>query len=125
MPTYTEFTDTVAEQWVAGLQQLQEVQAAALAQAARTVTTVVPEGDSFVADRLAEQREVIEANFSLAARVLDAQRQYWLGLVDAADPAPAAPIVDASAAAAKAAAAAATSKVAASAASSASKAAKA
>ena len=106
MPTYTDFTDTVAEQWVAGLQQLQEVQAAALAQAARTVTTVLPEGDSFVADRLAEQREVIEANFQFAARVLDAQRQYWLGLVDAANPAPAAPVVDVPAAPAAAAAAA-------------------
>ncbi len=88
MSTYTDFTDALAEQRISGLQQLQDVQSAAVAQAVRNAAAFLPDNDTTYNDQLAEQREIVEANYRLGTRLLNAQRDYLLSLVHAAQPAP-------------------------------------
>ena len=86
MSTYTEFTEALADQWVSGLQQLQDVQTAAVAQAVRNASPFLPDAAQSVTDQLADQREFVEANYKLGARLLEAHREYLLSLVKAAVP---------------------------------------
>lgn len=84
MTTYTELTDTVAEQWETALKQLADVQTGVLAPWIRTASGLVPDVEVPFADRLPSQKEVVEANFRLAERALDAQRSYVVGLFETA-----------------------------------------
>ncbi len=84
MTTYTEFADTAAEQWETLLKQLQDVQVAVLAPWIRRASGLVPDVEVPFADRLPSQKEILEANFRLAERALEAQRGYLVGLVEAA-----------------------------------------
>ncbi len=84
---YADLTDALADQWITGLRQLQEVQTAAVVQWVRNSAAFFPDADVRLEDQLTEQREIVEANYRLGQRLLDAQRDYLLALVDAAGPA--------------------------------------
>jgi hypothetical protein len=83
MSAYTELAEALTEQWIAGLQQLQQVQTAALGLAVRQSANLVPDIGGYYGEQVAQQREVVETNFRLGTRLLTAHRDYLLGLVDA------------------------------------------
>jgi hypothetical protein len=84
MSAYTELAETLTEQWISGLQHLQDVQSAAVSLAVRQSLQVVPDVGGYYGEQVAEQREAVETSFRLGSRLLTAHRDYLLSLVDAA-----------------------------------------
>lgn len=96
MSTYREITTQVADQWVAALKIAEET-ATKLSESAQRVAEAfpapqVPSGDPFaklnavLAEQLPKPSEIVEANFDFTTRLLAAQRDLTLRLLEVAAP---------------------------------------
>ena len=98
MPSYTEVTQQIGDQWVSALESAQDV-VSAYATGAQSVRKVdyaraVPEPvakfnaairerlDEAIGERLPKPSEIVEANFELAQRLMAAQRDLTLRLLE-------------------------------------------
>jgi hypothetical protein len=98
MPSYTEVTQQIGDQWVSALERAQDVISAYAAGAqsrpkidhARAVPEPVAKFndairdqlDEAIGERLPKPREIVEANFELAQRLMAAQRDLTLRLLE-------------------------------------------
>ena len=98
MPSYTEVTQQIGDQWVSALDSAQDV-VSAYAAGAQNVRKIdygrtVPEPvakfnaairerlDEAIGERLPKPSEIVEANFELAQRLMAAQRDLTLRLLE-------------------------------------------
>lgn len=91
MTTYTEITNEIADQWVAALKSAEQFVGVASDGAQRIAKSVptpslpapLKELTDVIVDKLPEPREIVEAHFSFTNRLLSAQRDFTLKLLDA------------------------------------------
>lgn len=100
MPTYSEITSQIADQWIDALENAEKV-AASVSEQGRRIAESLPQPAPIKLDgleklsdlsalNLPSAAEIVEANFDLASRVLTAQRNSALRLIEtiaAANPA--------------------------------------
>ncbi|GAB4010744.1 hypothetical protein [Nocardioides ultimimeridianus] len=94
MSTYTEITTQIADQWVAALKTAEETVAKLSENAQRVVeaipTPTLPTGEPFaklnevLSERLPKPSEIVEANFEFTNRLLAAQRDLTLRVLEVA-----------------------------------------
>lgn len=85
MAQYSEFTRNLGRGLTRGIRRVQEAQVRAIRSANKSVGRFVPDLTRLpLARRLPNPREFVEANFDLAERLLEAQRDYTLAVLDAA-----------------------------------------
>jgi hypothetical protein len=98
MPSYTEVTQQIGDQWVSALGRAQDVisayEAGAQAMPRVDYARAVPEPvakfneaireqlDQAIGDQLPKPSEIVEANFELAQRLMAAQRDLTLRLLE-------------------------------------------
>jgi hypothetical protein len=98
MPSYTEVTQQIGDQWVTALESAQDVISAYDAGARRMpkvdYARAIPEPvakfneairerlDEAIGERLPKPSEIVEANFELAQRLMAAQRDITLRLLE-------------------------------------------
>lgn len=91
MSTYSEITSQLADQWVAAVEQAIK----ALPAATDSMKGIAPGFDlpdltgllpSAAIEGLPDAREVIEANFDVASRLLAAQRDFAVAMISSGSP---------------------------------------
>ena len=94
MTTYTEITNQIADQWVAALKNAEATVAKLSENAQRVVEAIptpsLPTGEPFaklnevLSEHLPKPSEIVEANFEFTNRLLTAQRDLTLKVLEAA-----------------------------------------
>ncbi|GAB3867518.1 hypothetical protein GCM10028801_41730 [Nocardioides maradonensis] len=94
MTTYAEITTQIADQWVAALKTAEETVAKLSENAQRVVEAIptpsLPAGEPFaklnevLSEHLPKPSEIVEANFEFTNRLLTAQRDLTLKVLEAA-----------------------------------------
>jgi hypothetical protein len=81
---YAKLTERIGERYSAAAERLRDLQVAALERVREATQRFVPELPELpFADRVPSPRSIARANFALAETLLDAQKRYTLGLLDA------------------------------------------
>lgn len=90
MTTYSEITNQIADQWIAALKNAEQLVGVASGGAQRLTQSLplpaVPapfqELNEIITDKLPEPQEVVRANFEFTNRLLEAQRDFTLKLLE-------------------------------------------
>ncbi len=81
---YTELTETLGERYSAAAERLRKAQVDAVERVRDAAQRFVPELPELpFADRIPSAHTIARANFALAETLLQAQKRYTLGLLDA------------------------------------------
>ncbi len=87
--TYTEFTEQVGKLIVEQIERAQQTQIDAVSRFRDTMSQWLPRSPGINLPglgNLPSQQSIAEANYKLAAKLLDAQHRYAIGLLDSLSP---------------------------------------
>jgi hypothetical protein len=87
MADYTKIVDRAGDSAVSALKQAEDVVVSALSQASDFVGGMLPEIPELpMSDAIPAPKALVETTFGLIEKLLDAQKEYTLALVNALDP---------------------------------------